>query len=157
MQGLEYYAEGNATAEPTICAALMRHHKAFFEAISNDNPMLNSSRWGVDRYSDGLVGIQWLTDRGDGCTGVVGWIWDLQRLLRTRCDQLMASVDHSWYTAAVTIHCCCHNTLLLSQCTAADGATPLLLLDTLLPSQYTGCSLHTLQPRHTAAASPTVV
>ena len=147
MQGLEYYAEGNATAEPTICAALMRHHKAFFEAISNDNPMLNSSRWGVDRYSDGLVGIQWLTDRGDGCTGVVGWIWDLQRLLRTRCDQLMASVDHSWYTAAVTIHCCCLSALLLMEQHRYCCLIHCCLLSTLAAAS-THCSLGTLLLPH---------
>ena len=27
-------------------------------------PDFNQSRWGVDRYSDGLVGIQWLLDQG---------------------------------------------------------------------------------------------
>ena len=96
IQALEYYAEGNASAMPLVKAALMRHHSAFFKALTNNNPRLNESRWGVDRYSDGLVGIQWLLDHGEGDTPGTAWLWDLQRIFRTRCDALMAEVDHTW-------------------------------------------------------------
>eukprot|EP01050_Picozoa_sp_SAG11_P003017 SAG11_NODE_162_length_13962_cov_19.035562_6_plen_167_part_00 len=61
--------------------------------LNNSNPWL---RWGVDRYSDGIVGIQWLLDQGEGATPAGGFLWELLRLLRSRADSLMAARDHSW-------------------------------------------------------------
>jgi len=47
---------------------------------------------GFARYSDAIVGIQWLLDNGEG-TGDSAFLVDLMRFIRTTSDDVMASVS----------------------------------------------------------------
>ena len=95
IQALEYYAEAEPEGAATVRAALVRHHAALFRALKTNQPDFNQSRWGVDRYSDGIVGIQWLLDQGEGSKPGGAFLWELLRLLRSKADRLMAARDHS--------------------------------------------------------------
>ena len=53
----------------SVAVALVRHMTALFGAMGSNKPDFNASRWGVDRYSDGLVGIQWLLDQVEHLIG----------------------------------------------------------------------------------------
>jgi len=60
-----YYEASPANADKRTLVALVEHHWQFNKQLMAKAPPLNESRWGVDRSSDGLVGIQWLIDNGD--------------------------------------------------------------------------------------------
>ena len=47
------------------------------------------------RYSDAIVGIQWLLDAGQGATADTAFLWDLMRLIRTQSDGVMAAVSEA--------------------------------------------------------------
>lgn len=96
IEAFEYYAEAEPAQATEVKAALVRHQRALFAALSANAPDFNNSRWGVDRYSDGIVGIQWLLDQGEGDKPEGAFLWELLRLLRTEADRLMAARDHSW-------------------------------------------------------------
>jgi hypothetical protein len=96
IEALEYFAEAEPSRGAEIKASLVRHHAALFRALKTNAPDFNQSRWGVDRYSDGLVGIQWLLDQGEGGKPGGSFLWELLRLLRSKADSLMAARDHSW-------------------------------------------------------------
>ena len=83
----------NATA---VKDALIAHHRAFWLQLKDNQPPLNESRWGFARYSDGIVGIQWLLDHGEGDTSDTAFLWSLMRSLRDGSDAIMAAADHSW-------------------------------------------------------------
>ena len=96
IEAFEYYAEAEPTKGAAIKAALVKHQRALYAALTANAPDFNSSRWGVDRYSDGIIGIEWLLDQGEGDTPDGKFLWDLLRLLRTEADELMAARDHDW-------------------------------------------------------------
>ena len=96
IEAFEYYAEAEPTKGAAIKAALVKHQRALYAALTANAPDFNSSRWGVDRYSDGIIGIEWLLDQGEGDTPDGKFLWDLLRLLRTEADKLMAARDHDW-------------------------------------------------------------
>ena len=96
IEAFEYYAEAEPAKGAAIKAALVKHQRAVYGALTANKPDFNASRWGVDRYSDGIIGIQWLLDQGEGDTPGGKFLWDLLRLLRTEADKLMAARDHDW-------------------------------------------------------------
>lgn len=96
VQALEFFAEAEPSAAASVHAALLAHHRAVYRAMLSDSPKFNASRWGIDRYSDGIVGIEWCIDRGLADSSDGTFLWDLLRLLRSRADQIMSAVDHSW-------------------------------------------------------------
>eukprot|EP01052_Picozoa_sp_SAG31_P003071 SAG31_NODE_114_length_24318_cov_16.787481_17_plen_600_part_00 len=96
IEAFEYYAEAEPAKGATIKSALVKHHRALYAVLTANAPDFNSSRWGVDRYSDGIVGIEWLLDQGEADKPDGAFLWDLLRLLRTEADKLMAARDHSW-------------------------------------------------------------
>jgi hypothetical protein len=96
IEALEFFAEAEPKRGSEVKASLVRHHAALYTALKTNSPDYNQSRWGVDRYSDGLVGIQWLLDQGEGAKPGGAFLWELLRLMRTEADSLMAARDHSW-------------------------------------------------------------
>ena len=96
IEALEFFAEAEPQRGAEVKASLMRHHAALYRALKTNSPDYNQSRWGVARYSDGLVGIQWLLDQGEGAKPGGAFLWELLRLMRTEADSLMAARDHSW-------------------------------------------------------------
>ena len=96
LEAIESYAEA---AGPNISAqvhkALVAHQRQFYMQLIANDPPLNYSRWGFARYSDGIVGIQWLLDHGEGNSPETAFLWDLMRVLRTRADEIMSAADHS--------------------------------------------------------------
>ena len=53
---------------------------------------------GIDRASDGLVGIEWMIDivAGDPSYGDTTFLFKLLVLLKETADGIMAGIDHSW-------------------------------------------------------------
>jgi hypothetical protein len=96
IEAFEYYAEAEPGKGAAIKAALVKHQRAVYKALTANAPDFNASRWGVDRYSDGIIGIEWLLDQGEGDTREGEFLWDLLRLMRTEADKLMAARDHDW-------------------------------------------------------------
>eukprot|EP01051_Picozoa_sp_SAG22_P000002 SAG22_NODE_1_length_62449_cov_158.689270_2_plen_59_part_00 len=45
-------------------AALVRHHVAFAAHVAAHSPEFTHDVWGSARYSEALLGAQWLIDRG---------------------------------------------------------------------------------------------
>ena len=91
IEAIESWAEAELTMRPKIVAALVAHHQQFWNQASTNAPAFNKSKWGFARYSDAIVGIQWLLDHGEG-TGSSAFLWDLMRLIRTQADAQMESV-----------------------------------------------------------------
>ena len=96
LEAIESYAEAaGPDAAKKVHKALIAHQRQFYAQLTENDPPLNYSRWGFARYSDGIVGIQWLLDRGEGTSPETMFLWDLMRTLRTRADQIMSAADHS--------------------------------------------------------------
>jgi hypothetical protein len=92
IEAIESWAEAEPTLRPKLVAALAAHMRQFWQQTSTDSPAFNQSKWGFARYSDAIVGIQWLLDHGEGA-GASAFLWDLQRLIRTQADAQMESVS----------------------------------------------------------------
>ena len=107
VEAVESHVEGllsrNASREEVqpILDALVAHHRAFFDGVRDSNPNFNQSKWGVSRYSDAIVGIQWLIDQlaaaagGGGTSGSstnIAVLLDLQERVRSQADAVMESV-----------------------------------------------------------------
>ena len=96
LEAIESYAEAAAPdIAKKVHAALIAHQRQFYAQLTANDPPLNYSRWGFARYSDGIVGIQWLLDHGAGTSQDTAFLWDLMRELRTRADKIMSAADHS--------------------------------------------------------------
>ena len=54
--------------------------------------------WGFARYSDGIVGIQWMLDHSSpfGNNTDIGFLWELTRAIRDQADGTMSAEDHTW-------------------------------------------------------------
>eukprot|EP01063_Lacrimia_lanifica_P018886 TRINITY_DN25848_c0_g1_i1.p1 TRINITY_DN25848_c0_g1~~TRINITY_DN25848_c0_g1_i1.p1 ORF type:complete len:667 (+),score=229.17 TRINITY_DN25848_c0_g1_i1:78-2078(+) len=99
VEAFEAYAEAapKADAARTV-AALVRHHRAFYQQLSHGAPPLSVGRWAYDRYEDGVAGIEWLLDTeygGQGATGDTAFLWDLVSLLHTQADGAMEGTNRS--------------------------------------------------------------
>ena len=95
VQALESVAEGDPVLAPRITEAIVASHRQFFEQFGADDPPMNASKWGFARYSDAIVGIQWLLDRGVGDSPDAAFLWDLMALIRTQSDGIMANVSEA--------------------------------------------------------------
>lgn len=88
--------DASAAAAPTSAkavAALIAHHRQFWNDVSGGGPAFNQSKWGFARSSDAIVGIQWLIDNGHGATSDTAFLWDLMSFIRTQSDAVMSSVS----------------------------------------------------------------
>ena len=94
IEAIESWAEAEPTLHSKITAALVAHHRQFWKQASNSRPAFNQSKWGFARYSDAIVGIQWLLDNGEGF-GDSAFLWDLMRLIRNQADAQMESVSEA--------------------------------------------------------------
>ena len=92
IQALESVAEGDPAEAARITAAIVANNKQFYAQFSQDEPAMNASKWGFARYSDAIVGLQWLLDRGVG-EGDGAFLWDLMDLIRTQSDGIMTNVS----------------------------------------------------------------
>lgn len=93
MQALESVAEGDPTKTQEIVAGLVANSKQLFTQLSQNDPPLNASKWGFARYSDCIVGLQWLIDQG--AADASPFLWDLMKLVRTQADAIMAGVSEA--------------------------------------------------------------
>jgi hypothetical protein len=94
IEALESWAEAvtDASLRARIVTALVAHQRQFWIQARAAAPAFNLSKWGFARYSDALVGIQWLLDHGEG-DGESAFLWELQQLIRTQSDTQMESVS----------------------------------------------------------------
>ncbi len=96
VEAVESYAEAlDPSARAPVIEALVAHHRQFWAQASAGAPAFNESKWGFARYSDAIVGIQWLLDAGQGDTADTAFLWDLMRLIRTQSDGVMAAVSEA--------------------------------------------------------------
>eukprot|EP00935_MAST-01C_sp_MAST-1C-sp1_P001190 g1190.t1 len=96
IQALESYAEANPEdAKQRVEPALLRHHQAFHDALKTNGPPLALSRWGFGRYSEAIVGIQWLIDRGHNDS----FLWELMHLIRDPTENPANNLTdwQTWY------------------------------------------------------------
>ena len=69
VEALESYAEATTAENATaVIAALVAHHKQMHAQLSAQAPPMNATKWGFGRYSDAIVGIQWLLVRRTDAT-----------------------------------------------------------------------------------------
>ena len=76
--------------------ALVQHHRAFYNQLSDQDPPMNASRWGFARYEDGIDGVQWLLDPTHGAQGSTpetAFLWELLGMLRTGSQAIMSAVS----------------------------------------------------------------
>lgn len=94
VEALESYAEATDSASAAkVVKALVAHHKQMWLQLSAQAPAMNATKWGFGRYSDAIVGIQWLLDNGEGSTPDTAFLWDLLRLVRNESDAVMRNVS----------------------------------------------------------------
>ena len=91
VEALESHAEADPAAAGQVEAALVAHHRQMYDQLRAQTPPMNATKWGFGRYSDALVGIQWLLDRPE-IASANSWLWDLLRLVRTESDAVMLNV-----------------------------------------------------------------
>jgi hypothetical protein len=103
VQAFQSYAE--ATQDKRVPKALAAHFRQFHKQLTSHSPPLNASRWGFARYSDGIVGVQWMIDHVDLLDGDTAFLWELMREIRIQADSIMASEDHTWQDFFVVGRC----------------------------------------------------
>ena len=64
VEALAAYADAVPSAHARVVTALRRHFAAFAQHLDHDLPAFDLSRWGFVRYSDALLGLEWLLDQG---------------------------------------------------------------------------------------------
>lgn len=88
MLALESYAEctgpfaPNTTMQRAVEAALVAHHKAMYARVAANDPLFVDDVWGSARYSEVILGVEWLIDRGHNDTE----LWDLMALVRKQSE-----------------------------------------------------------------------
>jgi hypothetical protein len=102
VQAIEAYAEAEPTKKAMIVGALIAHHRQFWAQAKANTPNFNQSKWGISRYSDAIVGIQWLIDNSKppsssngAATEDTSFLFDLMRFIRDRSDAVMGSVSEA--------------------------------------------------------------
>jgi hypothetical protein len=95
VEALESYAEAAAPqVAERVVEALLRHCGAFLAQLEAAAPPLNGSLWGFARYSDGIVGLQWLLDHVP--TAKAPALWELMLRLRSEANAVMAKYEKTW-------------------------------------------------------------
>jgi len=75
----------NATKQSAVEAALLRHYKTMHDQIAAQRPSFWTDAWGSARYSEILLGVQWMIDRGHTDT----FLFDLMQLVRGKSEEIL--------------------------------------------------------------------
>lgn len=93
VEAFEAYADAESDMRSRVINALVRHHQAFYDHVTAQNPAFFIGRWSFARYSDAIVGIQWLIDQGRSDP----FLFDLMDMIREQSDTIMRKHgNYSW-------------------------------------------------------------
>eukprot|EP00854_Cymbomonas_tetramitiformis_P005083 gene5083-6187_t len=99
VEAFESLAEADSTQYEEIVTALIQHHSTFYRHLKEGRPPLAKGRWAFGRYSEALVGIQWLLDQPSSVVPqtALSMLWDLMRMIRTQATVANLTNWEQWY------------------------------------------------------------